>query len=116
MVASCVVRSGARLAWSDSLGKDVEQAGAVIYDGPCSLLPIATQGRAGFAGGEPVESARYALKIPWHVEGVRAGHTATVTSPDPDGQPARVTVVEVGGGDMVTCRRLVVERMVDRAG
>lgn len=113
MVGTCTITTGGGLVWSEALGRDVQQPGTTVYSGPCSLLQATNrQGTATTAGGQQLEVGQQVLKVPWNTAGVRAGMTAVVTSPDPDAQPATVTVVDVGGGDMVTCRRLVVERQV----
>ena len=113
MVAACTITTGAGKVWDETLGRDVTTPGTVVYSGKCSLLQATNrQGLAAPAGGQQVETGQQVLKLPWNTVGVRAGMTATVTSPDPDAQPAVVTVVDAAGGDMLTCRRLTVERQV----
>ena len=117
MVATCTITTGNGMVWDEAQGRDVPAVGTTVYTGPCSLLQATNrQGSGALSGGQQVEVGQMVLKLPWDAVGVRADMTATVTSPDPDAAHVTLAIVDVGAGDTLTCRRLVVERMVDRAG
>lgn len=99
---------------TDPVTGEVTTAQAVVYTGPCQVLPGNAPGaRTADVAGAEVFTFDYIVKLPFVVAGAIEGQRVTiVTTPDPALAGVTVRVEKVIRGDGVSARRLLCREVV----
>lgn len=107
MFSHGVIRApGDGWVFNPDTGEDEPTQGETIYEGPLRIQARDAGSEPIIVAGQPMPRPGYVGAAPWHVTGIRPGHTVEVTNPTEPSLPRRFVIIGVeSNGLAVTARR-----------